>query len=221
MTIIRCSLNRSWIALAAITGLALTTTDASNCEATGSVSPAVADRATSACPAALSDQKQVDEKSMDLNADRRASSAAVQIYTKSYGDLCACPSQPPVGSSSKTGYHIHKGRNGPTATPVRAVSRPRVHFLRVHGGSNLCWGGRLAAGLAKQRLDDPDDDEASDNPNDDDDAYEDLNVYNDSEPSLACLPAPVPYLGAPEFAPSIWVAPPPSTPFSTLQQLRC
>ena len=83
-------------------------------------------------------------------------------------------------------------------------------------------GDRFAATLAKQQLDGTDDDDkASDNPNDDDDAIEDLNVYYDSDvPSLACLPVPVSNMASPEFAPKTWDAPLP-TLSATLQRLRC
>jgi hypothetical protein len=218
MTIIRCFLKRWRIALGATLGLALTTTDASNGEATRCARPTVVDRATSASPAAFSDQKRVD-----LNAGRHASSAATKVWNECCDECCddfpPCR-QPLAGSSSEVGYDINVGGNGPAATPVRTAFRPRIRIIRLHRGF---WPSRPVATPTRQLSGDPDDDKASDDPNDDDDAYEDLDVYEGSHvPIAACLLESVSYGVAPEFAPKAWVAAPPSTTsFSTLQRLRC
>jgi hypothetical protein len=69
--------------------------------------------------------------------------------------------------------------------------------------------------------DDPYDNETSDDPNDDDDAWDDLNGYEDSDvPIIAWYWETVPHPNVPAGAPLTWNAPL-SPPFLTLQRLRC
>jgi hypothetical protein len=221
MTIVRYSRRRWWIALAAFAALSSATACASSCETTGSDGPTAAERVTVGFPAALLHHKLVDEKSLS-NADRLPASTAGRTYKRTFCDHCTCCSQPLVGPTSQIGQPVDNGRNDRAAAPARVLPRARVHIVRLHGGPIVCWGGRPAANLPKEVLGDPDDDETSDNPNDDDDAYDDLNVYDETGVSIvAWLPEPALFLFAPDFAPKTWVAPHPSTPFSRLLRLRC
>jgi hypothetical protein len=216
-----CSQKQWWIAFGAALWFALSTTAASSGETTGSVGTTGPDRATCAGPGALSESVQVEVRRMGLNVNGRKVLAAAQIRTNADGDPCGNRSQRVVAYSSSTGDHIQKGHSVPAAAPGKAASRGSVHALRSHGWAAHFGRGRFAATFAKQLAGDPDDDQASDNPHDDDDAYEDIDVYyNTDVPTIGWVPAPVPFLAAPEFATETWVAPA-FTPFSMLQRLRC
>jgi hypothetical protein len=218
MTIIHPSLNRWWIAVGAIVGLALTTTDASYGESARCAGPTVVGRAMRVRPEGFSDHKRIDEKGVDLNADRGPSSAAAQICNECCDDCRDSCSQSLVGFSSKAGDDIRDGRNGRATTSGRTATRLRALVTRLHRG---LWPSRPRATLTKELLGDPDDDKASDDPNDDDDAYEDLDVYdNTNVPIVAWLAEPVPFLAAPQGATETWVAPS-LTRSRALQRLRC
>jgi hypothetical protein len=69
--------------------------------------------------------------------------------------------------------------------------------------------------------DDPNDDEAGDDPNDDDDAWEDPIAVNDTDVPITVWPQElVPYPITPASVPATWTETP-SSPFPTLQRLRC
>jgi hypothetical protein len=216
MTIIRSSMIRCAITLAVVLGLALPAVERSNDASMEGVRPIAGDRETSAGPAALSDDCDVDDKCTIQNVDEPATSALKQICAGSCCDRCGGTWLRLGNLPAETANQSRKGCNGPTASPSRAAGR-QVRVLKIHGGFTLCWGGRLA----KQRLNAADDDKASDDPTDDDDAYQDLTAHDDSNaPNLVCLPMAVPYLSDPEFAPAIRVAHP-FSPLATLERLRC
>jgi len=72
-------------------------------------------------------------------------------------------------------------------------------------------------------LDDPNDDETSDDPGDDDDGWEGLNAFSETEvpvsallQEIACYQSELETQSEP-----LWFAPPFFTSFPTLQPLRC
>jgi hypothetical protein len=81
----------------------------------------------------------------------------------------------------------------------------------------------IAPHYPRPRLVDPDDDEMSDDPNDDDDAWDDLDgIYRtDDGPAIAWLPAVVRYLLDLEVESALAPIVTPSSPFPTLRRLRC
>jgi hypothetical protein len=221
MTYNLCSQKRSWITLAATFWLALLTSAATKGETGGSAGATVANRANCPGPGTLSESILVEEPRSDPNVNARRPLVAAQVRTKACGEPCVDRLQPLVGFSSRTGDEIQKGQGVPITATGKAASRVRVHVFRSHGWSSLFGRGRFPATFAKHLSGDPDDDQASDNPNDDDDAYADIDVYDNTDvPNIGWLPVPVPFLAVPEFATEPWVAPS-FTPFSTLKRLRC
>jgi hypothetical protein len=125
------------------------------------------------------------------------------------GDLAAREEGPPPDGSSQTAL----------SRPVRSGSPDRV--ARFGSGWTLRWHKRPHAIRKSECPNDPTDDETSDNPNDDDDAWDDLSADDDfSSPIVACLQETVPGLDAPERVPVTRV-PLLSSPFLPLPRLRC
>jgi hypothetical protein len=104
------------------------------------------------------------------------------------------------------------GREQP-GTPDSVARMVGSWSLRSHKHSHVF--PRFAGG------DDPDDNETSDDPNDDDDAWDDLNADDDTDLPIIVWPRErVLSLITHESAPITWVAPS-SSPFLTLERLRC
>src|SRR5271157_816061 len=108
-------------------------------------------------------------------------------------------------------------------TPVQASSDPLVGVLRLHSGWILRWG-RLPRGFfATVGWDDPNDDETSDDPADDDDGWEGLNALHETEvpgpawlQEVGCHHSDLEAQSEP-----LWYEPFLFTSFLTLQRLRC
>jgi hypothetical protein len=80
----------------------------------------------------------------------------------------------------------------------------------------------LATLFPRPRSGDPNDDETSDDPNDDDDNWEDLTADDNTDvPVFVWFPEMVRYLIDVEAGYAPASLPPPSSPFPTLQRLRC
>jgi len=108
-------------------------------------------------------------------------------------------------------------------TPVRALSDPPVGVARPDTRWTLRSGKRLHVFYVTVGLDDPNDDETSDDPGDDDDGWEGLNAFSEAEVPLSAL---LQEIGCCQSEPetqseSLWSALPFSTSFLTLQRLRC
>jgi hypothetical protein len=109
--------------------------------------------------------------------------------------------------------------------PVRAAtalrptpSRPVAKLVRIrpYRGTNV------AAHFPKPRTNDTDDDAASDDPNDDDDNWDDLSADDNTDvPVIAWLLEMVRYLDDLEVGYAPASTQPSSSPFPTLQRLRC
>jgi hypothetical protein len=221
MTNIRFS-QKSWrISIGATLWLALTIIGISNGEVSENVSTAVADRGTCACPETTTETVLGEVTGIDRIGNRRRAQAEAQFCTKSSGEHFPDRLLRVTGSTSRTGDQFPKGPSVPLAAHGKAAPRGRVHALRARGWSSLLCRGRTAATFAKQLSGDPDDDQASDNPHDDDDAYEGLDLYDNTEvPFVGSMAAPVAVFIAPEIAPKVEVATP-FSPFSTMKRLRC
>jgi hypothetical protein len=101
-----------------------------------------------------------------------------------------------------------------TATPSCSVTRSVR--IRPHHGTNV------VPHFLRPRSDDPNDDTTSDDPNDDDDAWDDLNADDNTHvPVIAWRPEIVRYLIDLEAGYAPASTRPPSSPFPTLQRLRC
>jgi hypothetical protein len=111
---------------------------------------------------------------------------------------------------------------GPSAA-VRDTSDPAIPASPMQRGSTLRPGKRLHRLLEIALANDPTVDETSDDPADDDDAWDDLNGFEDTEaPVTAWLQESAGSPGDPEGGSvPVWAAPPLFTSFLTLQRLRC
>jgi len=111
----------------------------------------------------------------------------------------------------------------PATTPVRAVSDPPVGVARPDTRRTLRSGKRLHVFYVTVCWDDPYDDETSDDPADDDDAWEGLNAFSETEvPVSALLLEMGCYQSEPETqSEPLWSGPPFVTSFLTLPPLRC
>ena len=72
-------------------------------------------------------------------------------------------------------------------TPVRALSDPLVGVVRPDTRWTLRSGKRLHVFYVTVGLDDPNDDETSDDPGDDDDGWEGLNAFSETEVPVSAL----------------------------------
>jgi hypothetical protein len=133
-----------------------------------------------------------------------------------------------LGQASFAGNPAGLEAGAPHESSVQPVTPSGVHsnfFLRAtrYGNYSTFRLRKCLHAFPKVALsNDPYDDAASDDPNDDDDAWDDLNGYDDTGvSSIAWLREAVPYLRAPERAPVTWTAYPSSPPFLTLLRLRC
>ncbi len=108
-------------------------------------------------------------------------------------------------------------------SPDQASCEPFAGLDRVHGGWILRWGKTPRVFFASLHWDDPNDDETSDDPADDDDGWEGLNALGETEvPVPAWFQEVVAYHGDLEVqAELLWYEPFHFTSFLTLQQLRC
>jgi len=109
------------------------------------------------------------------------------------------------------------------STPVQASCDPLAGVVRVHGGWVLRWGKSPRVFCATTRWDDPNDDETSDDPADDDDGWEGLNALSETEvpvpawfQEVGCFHSDLESQSEP-----LWSEPPLFTSFLTLQRLRC
>jgi hypothetical protein len=108
-------------------------------------------------------------------------------------------------------------------TPAQAGCDPLAGVIRVHGGWVLRWGKSPRVSFATTHWDDPNDDETSDDPADDDDGWEGLNALSESE-----VPVPAWFQQVGCFHSDLearsetpWYEPFHVTSFLTLQRLRC
>ncbi len=108
-------------------------------------------------------------------------------------------------------------------TADQASCEPVAGMDRVHGGWILRWGKSPRVFLASLHWDDPNDDETSDDPADDDDGWEGLNALSETE-----VPVPAWFQEVGCFhndlearSEPLWYEPLHSTSFLMLQQLRC
>ena len=110
-----------------------------------------------------------------------------------------------------------------STTPVQALSDTLVGVVRHQSGWTLRWGRWPRVLFATVRLDDPNDDETSDDPADDDDAWEGLNALGETEvpvsawfQEVGCYHSDLETRSEP-----LWYEPFHVTSFLTLQRLRC
>ncbi len=108
-------------------------------------------------------------------------------------------------------------------TPVRALTHPPVGVARPDTRWTLRSGKRLPVFYVTVGLDDPNDDETSDDPGDDDDGWEGLNAFSETEVPVSALLLEIGcYQSEPKTqSEPLWSAVPFFTSFLTLQQLRC
>jgi hypothetical protein len=223
MAIVRQSLHRWWMALATIVGLMGATVDASTCETMGQGRSAVAIGVTGGCPGALSDDAQVPEKGRLVTADRLTVPAAAQTCSRPDTGPDVCRSRPLVAPASRTRHPVPKSRSVQAATAVPDVSDSLVRVVWPERRSTLGSRKRPTACSAIAGAGDPNDDETSGDPDEDDDneTSKFLNGGDDTDvPIIACFQEKVPYLSAPQCALVTWTEPP-SSPFLTSQRLRC
>jgi len=108
-------------------------------------------------------------------------------------------------------------------TPDQASCESLAGVDRVHGGWVLRWGKSPRVFFVSLRWDDPNDDETSDDPADDDDGWEGLNALGETEvpvpawfQEVGCFHSDLETESEP-----LWYEPSHFTSFLTLQQLRC
>jgi|SRR5271166_874517 len=108
-------------------------------------------------------------------------------------------------------------------TPVRVVTNPLSGLVRPEGRCTLRSGRCRHVFFVTVGWDDPNDDETSDDPADDDDAWEGLNALGETEvPVSAWFQEVGCYHSDPEaHSESLWYEPFLFTSFLTLQRLRC
>ena len=99
-------------------------------------------------------------------------------------------------------------------TPVRALSDPPVGVARPDTRWTLRSGKRLHVFYVTVGLDDPNDGETSDDPCDDDDGWEGLNAFSETEVPVSALLQEIGcYQSEPETqSEPLWFAPPFSHP---------
>ena len=108
-------------------------------------------------------------------------------------------------------------------TPVRTLSDPPVGVARPDTRWTLRSGKRLHVFYVTVGCDDPNDDETSDDPADDDDGWEGLNAFSETEVPVSALLQEIGCCQSEPEAQSepLWPASPFVTSFLTLQRLRC
>ncbi len=108
-------------------------------------------------------------------------------------------------------------------TPVQATTDPLVGDVRLHSGWILRWGKLPRVFFATVHWDDPNDDETSDDPADDDDGWEGLNAFGGTEVPVSAWFQEVGCFHSDLEAQSepLWYEPFHFTSFLTLQRLRC
>ncbi len=109
------------------------------------------------------------------------------------------------------------------ATLDQVSCEPLASLDRVHGGWILRWGKSPRVFCASLHWDDPNDDETSDDPADDDDGWEGLNALGETEvpvsawfQEVGCFHSDLEAQAEP-----LWYEPFHFTSFLTLQRLRC
>ena len=219
MVIVRHSLSRLWVAVAAIAGSVLAMAGASIPDSRS----AALQGATRVGSIAAAADMSASSNRRDEAPDHRSVPVAGHFCFEPNTAHCTGRSRAQAAPSLEAGYVLQQPSHTHAATPSRVVHLPRLRVTRLQNGSILCCRDRPRAHIVAMSLNGNDDTASDgDESSDDDDSQDDQNGVDDSElDGFAWIAATFVYLVAPDRKATMSWLVPSFPPFLKVRRLRC